>query len=135
MKIFTFQTALWRQVDQCNVPRIDISWKIGEKLFAPEPDLLFAYKRGEVDEATYSRRYREILQQRFDQNPIPFLKLSAYDTVAFNCFCSGAGFCHRFLFVEFLTQLFHTEYIGEISKEGIIPGFVEHGHFIPTHRL
>lgn len=75
----------------------------------PDPQSLWAYKRGEIDDAEYTRRYREKLQTLLQRDPGAFeglLSLGASETPqALACYCRAGVFRHRHLLLEFLETL------------------------------
>lgn len=96
--IFTLQMSGWRYARDLNIPYYDITAKSGNKLFAPDWDNLMAYKRGEMNNEEYSRRYYEKVVPTMRTHTEEWDKLAESKTFAFACYCKAGEFCHRYLF-------------------------------------
>lgn len=117
--IFTIQISMWRYARDLNIPLVDITAKSGIKTFAPHWDDLMAYKRGEMDNEEYSRRYYEKVIPTLRTKPQDWEILSKNKTYALACYCRPGDFCHRHLFamlsVTYLqTQGHVVEFKGEL---------------------
>lgn len=94
--------------------RLDISVKGAGKpdnglgaILAPSWDLVWAIKRGEIDEQEYEKRYLELLRRRYRQD---IYSLSGWDVlldkivrqggVTLCCYCPKGQFCHRTIAAE-----------------------------------
>lgn len=120
MKIHTAAISQWRKVKALNIELFDITVKSGFKPFAPEPAVLWAYKRGEVSDDRYTELYRERLREQLRASPEVFEEfLQRVESVAVACYCVAGKFCHRHLFVEFISEVaedngYDIDYGGEI---------------------
>lgn len=120
MQWYTAAISQWRKVKAANVELFDITVKSGDQRFAPEPDVLWAYKRGEVTDEEYTERYTQKLRSLFIREPSAFEDLLNTDTPkALACYCRAGKFCHRHLLLTFLQELAEDNeisfvYAGEI---------------------
>lgn len=75
---------------------------------APEwDDLLGPYKRGEIDDAEYTRRYRRMLDANKGRILAQFDELRrrlAGRDAALMCWCGRGAFCHRRLLAAWLEE-------------------------------
>lgn len=120
LTLYTIAIPQWRKAKEKNIELFDITVKSGYKPFAPYDDVLWAYKRGEVSDEEYTRLYLEKLRKRFIEAPEDFEAfLGRPGPLAIACYCKAGKFCHRHLFIEFISQVaqdneYDLVYDGEI---------------------
>ena len=120
MELWTISISQWRKAKARGIELIDITVKSGDKLFAPESSVLWAYKAGEVSEDEYTRLYLNKLRDASRASPEAFkMFLSQDGPVAVGCYCRAGIFCHRHLFVQFMEHVargngYSLSYRGEI---------------------
>lgn len=110
---------MWRYARYLNIPVVDITAKSGIQAFAPHWHDLMAYKRGEMGNEEYSRRYYDKVIPTLRNSPEEWEILTKNHTYALACYCRPGDFCHRHLFgmltVTYLQQLGHTvQFQGEL---------------------
>lgn len=104
IEIWTVQLARWRLVRQLGLALLDITVKSGVKAFAPDWEFLMAYKRGEIDQAEYTRLYLERMEESKRRFPKTWEGLATHPKVALACYCQAGAFCHRLLFRDLMEQ-------------------------------
>ncbi|MNO12922.1 hypothetical protein D3C76_25400 [compost metagenome] len=106
MELYTIALSQWRKAKERQIELFDITVKSGFKLFAPQDDVLWAYKRGEVTDDQYTVLYLERLGAHFRSHPEAFQEfLEREGKIAVACYCRAGKFCHRHLFVDYILQL------------------------------
>lgn len=106
LTIYTASLSRYRSVKKRNVPLIDITVKSGIATFAPEPSVLWAYKRGEVSDDLYTQLYLERLKQQCRTSHEVFESFLLNEgEVCVACYCAHGKFCHRHIFVPFMIDL------------------------------
>lgn len=120
MKWYTIAIPQWRKAKAMGVELFDITVKSGDQRFAPHPDVLWAYKRGEVTDEDYTTIYVNKLRTLFVEAPEAFESLlTGEGSKAVACYCTAGKFCHRHPFIDFIRTLaddngIDFEYAGEI---------------------
>lgn len=106
MDIYTIAIPQWRKAKERDIELIDITVKSGIQLFAPEASVLWAYKRGEVTDDQYTDLYLERMRTHFRRDPGAFENLLKKDgPIALACYCTAGKFCHRHLFLSFISEI------------------------------
>lgn len=107
MELYTVALSQWRKAKERQIELFDITVKSGrEKLFAPDDQVLWAYKRGEVTDEQYTELYFQRLKKNIAANPDVFESfLQLEGPIAAACYCRAGKFCHRHLFVEFMAEV------------------------------
>lgn len=120
MDLYTIALSQWRKAKERNIELIDITVKSGILVFAPEPSVLWAYKRGEVTDDQYTELYIKRMGEQFRASPEVFQSfLEKEGPVAVACYCAAGKFCHRHLFMGYIRALgddngYTVRYCGEI---------------------
>jgi hypothetical protein len=120
LELYTIAIPQWRKAIKLEIPLIDITVKSGDKNFAPHPDHLWKYKRGEIGEEEYTELYLNKLDALFHYDPSIFEKFIDRDYVgAVACYCTAGTFCHRHLFIDYIMSIaedngLDVQYRGEI---------------------
>ncbi|MCY1349219.1 hypothetical protein D9M68_18260 [compost metagenome] len=106
MELYTIAIPQWRKAKAKDIEVFDITVKSGFEPFAPEPSVLWAYKRGEVSDELYTELYLKRLREQFRASPEVFESfLQRPGPIAASCYCTAGKFCHRHLFVQFILEL------------------------------
>jgi|SRR5690606_14068686 len=125
MDVYTIQMSQWRLAKAQGITFKDITVKSGDQRFAPYPEVLWGYKRGEVDEETYTHLYHEKLHKLLLESPAAYSELlRSTEPIALACYCPPGTFCHRHLLVKVLKKLASKnnlpfEYKGELTRDSI----------------
>lgn len=120
MDIYTIALSQWRKAKEEGIELVDITVKSGIQTFAPEPAVLWAYKRGEVSDDQYTDLYIKRMREQFRARPEAFEEfLNKEGKVAVACYCPAGKFCHRHLFIDFIKAIgddngYTLKYCGEI---------------------
>lgn len=94
--------------------RLDVTVKGNDpigSLFAPTWDMVKGFKSGEIDEYGYEKRYRSLMNARYNVSKDAF-KFAVSSQRTLVCFCPPGAFCHRVILAEGLENLGAT-YKGE----------------------
>lgn len=106
MKWYTIAIPQWRKAKVLGVELFDITVKSGDQRFAPDADVLWAYKRGEVTDEQYTEIYREKMRKQLLSTPEAFEELLEGTTdKAVACYCTAGKFCHRHIYIEVLSEI------------------------------
>lgn len=106
LTLYTIAIPQWRKAKEKNIELFDITVKSGYEPFAPYKDVLYAYKRGEISDDQYTDIYLNKLREHFRAHPEDFQNLLERDAqLAVACYCKAGKFCHRHLFIEFISQV------------------------------
>lgn len=115
--LYTMQLAHWRRLKQDEDKfLLDITVKSGKQEFAPDEELLYAYKRGEVSVEEYTENYTAKMRQSFKDYPLSWNALLLPEEIVIACYCGADEFCHRHLFKGFLTRYLNS--VGVSVKDG-----------------
>lgn len=120
MKWYTVAIPQWRKAKALGIELFDITVKSGDQRFAPYPDVLWAYKRGEVTDEQYTEVYREKLRKQLLSTPEVFEELlEGTEPKAVACYCRAGKFCHRHIYIDVMSEIAEDngiafEYCGEI---------------------
>ena len=125
MKLHTVQLAKWRKVKERGIELFDVTHKSGNRTFAPNPDFLYAYKRGEITWDEYRERFIAHMRDTLRFDRLSWKLLAEKEEVAIACYCRECVddvcgvYCHRFILCELLEKLckkenISFEYMGEI---------------------
>lgn len=93
--------------------RIDITYKNGNKIFAPDKKFVWEYKTGKINEETYTKYYHQKMQKSFTDYAKEWMKIVDLSFCVFVCFCNKDSFCHRKLLVKYFEKL-GCNYSGEL---------------------
>lgn len=117
-KIWTIQLGKWRLAAARDIPLLNITAGSGVQAFAPDMELVMAYKRGLMDEADYTEAYRDRMAQSRLLFPTTWeAMLKDKPRLAVACYCRAGAFCHRHIFVKLLAA-YLQEQGKEMSYEG-----------------
>ena len=83
---------------------LDITVMTGNKVFAPDWDLLRAYKAGDIGKQEYTVRYLRRMVQTQLESPDEWDRVLEYPELALACYCKAGQFCHRHLLKELLIE-------------------------------
>lgn len=97
-QIYTIQLGSWRIAEAQQIKLLNTTAASGIKAFAPDFAHVMAYKRGEMDEATYTEHYLEKMERSRIENLRIWDYLETYPRLAVACYCKAGQFCHRHLF-------------------------------------
>lgn len=103
VNVYTIQLARWRELKDTDVVIKDITFKSGNRSFSPDAKLFRSTKYGETTRDEYVVEYRKLMQQSARENYTQWIELLEDPKIALACYCKAGGFCHRLLFVEYLT--------------------------------
>lgn len=98
--------------------RLDITVKGKDTIgsaFAPTWDMVMKFKRGEMSESEYGRRYIDLLRKSYQTRPDAWQNLLSRPEVTLVCFCKAGDFCHRVLLAQLMRAHFGFDYKGERS--------------------
>lgn len=106
---------------QYNYPgedRHDITVKSGDLVFAPNWQLVTAYKNNQITWEEYTQQYLELMRQSYQTQKQHWLNLLQKPSITLVCFCSDHTHCHRKLLAEILIKVgqvhnIHIAYHGE----------------------
>lgn len=93
--------------------RLDITFKTGDKTFAPTKELVYGYKYHGLSEDAYKSQYIQLMTKSYIDNRFRWDQILMMDTIVFVCYCPPNMFCPRLLLAQLFTQL-GAEYCGEI---------------------
>lgn len=120
MKLYTYQLALWRYINQINLPHVDTTVKSGDPMLAPPWAIVLNHKNNVATDKDYIDVYLPIMEQRYVANKAYFDKLVSGEHLALGCYCKPGNFCHRYLLIHFLISKYpNITYQGEIRPPGI----------------
>lgn len=102
--IWTIQLSRWRYARALNIPIFDITVKSGIKEFAPEWDVLMAYKHNEIDFNEYTELYHRKLIGNLNIDLPQWDRFLSQPNIALACYCNAGAFCHRYLFANLLAN-------------------------------
>lgn len=102
MTLYTTQIAKWRTVKKLGIELVDTTIKSGFKHLAPSWDMVMGVKDGTLSEELYTDTYLKLLQERYSDDPEPFMSLLTPEPKALTCYCRAFKFCHRKLLLDFL---------------------------------
>lgn len=106
MELYTVALSQWRKAKERQIELIDITVKSGLLVFAPDPSVLWAYKRNEVSDDEYTDLYLKRLREQLWAHPEDFQKfLENEGPVAVACYCRAGKFCHRHIFAPFMQEV------------------------------
>lgn len=121
LEIYTTQISQWREVKRLEIELIDITAKTGNKSFSPDFNIVMQYKKGDIDEKTYTDLYTERMRYSYLNTRDDWFKLTHGSRIALGCYCKPNTFCHRYLFKDMLIKFCNkfkipNEYFGEVMK-------------------
>lgn len=105
VEFFTIQMHRFRLLSGTNILFKDVTWKSGDRIFAPTAEILFPYKNGNISEKEYTRAFNRITHQRFVNDPLPWIRLLQEGRVALACYCRAGKFCHRCLLIDIFRSI------------------------------
>lgn len=127
--LYTVQLSRWRLVRELGITLLDITAKSGTPAFAPLFDDVMAYKRGDLSEEEYTKRYMGRMRHSRREQPKEWERVKTLsDKIALACYCKAGVFCHRHIFKDLISDYLkdgHLEvkYAGELLSP--IPPHVE----------
>lgn len=104
IEVWTIQLGKWRLAKEKDIALLNITAGSGVQAFAPDFDLVKAYKRGEVPEEAYTEFYHRRMGESRKRFPQLWEQLSEKKRVALACYCKAGVYCHRLLFVPMMKQ-------------------------------
>jgi len=124
IKLFTARQPL---------PNLDkLGWKWASKL-APSNDLLYAFKKGNIDWETYYVRYkRDVIYNPacIDALNIIYNHLQIGEDIALICYCKDVRYCHRGILGEYFKEFgIEVIEIKDFAKEYDLMKFFRMGIF------
>lgn len=103
----------WRGIDTLF---LDTTLMSGDPVFAPTGNILWPYKRGEINEDQYTQGFYRVIKQRIEEDYKPWHWLINQESVCLACYCAHGKFCHRHLLkrpIEYLCRKEGIKYIDE----------------------
>lgn len=126
MKLHTVQLGRWRLAKNLNIPLLDVTLKSGDRTFSPTPELLSAYKAGEITDKEYTVRFKKLMELSYKENKQRWLEVCKMEEVAIACYCGSGNFCHRKLLVSMFRK---------VCKANAIMGFTYVGELEPGKKI
>ena len=128
MKLYTVSLSQYRECEKLNIPLHSITrWgKTTDPIFAPSVALLKAFKAGEATQEQYVNRYRAEMAQSCVINRNYWINfIETNESIAIACYEKYGDFCHRYMLARMLEIFgkyynYKIDYLGEITKEGIV---------------
>lgn len=120
LEVYTARISDWRHWRNTDVLFLDTTLMSGDLTFAPTGDILWPYKRGEIDEDTYTERYYRTLQQRIQNDYRPWKWLVYQEAVCLACYCQRGKFCHRHLLKRPVKYICDQEGIAFLDRGEIV---------------
>lgn len=105
IEVYTIQLWKHRRLNQTDIVFVDVTWKSGDRMFAPTAEILFPYKSKMINENEYINAYNQLTYERFLRNPDYWIDLLSYELFAVACYCRADKFCHRYLLIDNLRAL------------------------------
>lgn len=97
LEVWTGRIQDWRYYEGTDILFYDTTLKSGDLNFAPSPELLWPYKRGEYNDAEYTEIFYQLTRERYRVNPEPWEWLIQQERICLACYCRTGKFCHRHL--------------------------------------
>jgi uncharacterized protein YeaO (DUF488 family) len=104
LQLWTMQIGQWRRARDQGIQMLDITVKSGLHVFAPEPSVLWAYKRGETSWDEYVVAFEAKMRQSIIDYPKHWDTFAKKERVALACYCAAGENCHRHLLVPLITH-------------------------------
>lgn len=105
LEIHTIQMAQWRKLLEHGIEIVDTTVRTGNKLFAPDWDLVQATKNGTLSDEDFTKMYTALMRDRYSCNPTMFDDLLTKGKIALTCYCGSDKHCHRFLLKDILIKV------------------------------
>lgn len=118
LQLWTMQLGHWRLARDRDIQVLDITVKSGLHVFAPEPAVLWAYKRGETSWGEYVLRFNEKMARSQTEYPKHWETFARKERVALACYCAKGQNCHRHLLVPLITNYLGEHHAVEIAFNG-----------------
>lgn len=121
LELFTIQMGKWRLARDRGIMFLDTTVKSGDRIFAPQWDMVLGHKNGTVSDEEYTQRYRRLMIDSWVNNRDRWMTLlQSNDQVALACYCPAGQFCHRHLLRGILEELggklnLPVRYYGELT--------------------
>lgn len=120
MELWTIQMGKWRLAKAAEIELVDITHKSGIRQFAPDPDFLYAYKRGDIDAATYTGLYMDKIAHCRVFNEEMWNVFIGKEKLAIACYCAPGAFCHRLLLAPIIGEYLRrngipVSFMGELT--------------------
>lgn len=122
IEIWTMQLGQWRKARARDIHVLNITamGSGGIDAFAPDPDEVTRYKRGETSEDDYTDLYLARMKRTKILQPEKWAQLNKMERVAVACYCRRGVFCHRHLFTPLM-----KENLVERGYEVVLHGEIE----------
>ncbi len=85
--------------------RVDVTFKTGDKIFAPTKELVYAYKYNNLSEEDYTEQYLDMMRVSYKSNRRAWLRLISRGNIVLTCYCESLAFCHRHLLKNILAKI------------------------------
>lgn len=85
--------------------RIDVTYKTGNPIFAPDKKLVWDYKNGKITSSEYIKNYHLKMRKSFLENTKEWMKIVDSSFCVFVCFCNSKNFCHRKVLANYFEKL------------------------------
>jgi uncharacterized protein YeaO (DUF488 family) len=124
MRISTIQLSQWRMLKDTPIMLLDATVKTGDKIFAPNWEIVIDVKSGRITEEEYTRRYTEKMRASYKSHKFHWLEQLKQEHFAIACFCTPGDFCHRHILAKMFEAVGKAEGIevklmGEITKDNL----------------
>jgi hypothetical protein len=93
---------------------LDVTIGSGDKVFAPNWDMVRGVKGGTLSEEEYSVMYTNLMRNSYRVNRARWDRILALEEIVLGCYCKVGDFCHRHLLAYMLVKC-GAVYKGEVS--------------------
>ena len=103
------------------------AWRDMGIAFAPTWDIVMASKENRISWEEYTKRYTDLMRQRYIEKKNLFLKALSYNNLVLRCYCKDTSRsirkCHRYILTDILEKIASRHNIkcrcmGEVTKDG-----------------
>lgn len=105
MKVWTAQL---RKRDEAKrrtgAPVYDVTYKTGDRRFAPEWNDVMAFKSGKLSWVHFTVRYNKKLDELFELCEHDVIRFCQQENIVLACYCKSKTQCHRYLLVRKLRE-------------------------------
>lgn len=101
--------------DYKGADRLNITVKSGDKIFAPEWNMVMQHKQRKISDEEYIKRYVNLMRKSLRENPQKWEDLIRRERVVLTCYCQEGKFCHRVLLAKMLEKS-GAKYMGEVPS-------------------
>lgn len=102
--LWTIQLGQWRKAQAQGIALLNTTAQSGIPAFAPDFALVRLYKAGQLSEQDYTQAYLERMRASYAAQPAVWAELEKDQRVAVACYCKAGAFCHRHLFVQYMSK-------------------------------